>query len=213
MPDYTRSEEIFNMVTHIVGGGFAIVMLASCIVVAIMHHSLAGAITGSIFALSSLLLYTMSSIYHGLVPETAKKVMQVLDHCAVYVMIAGTYTPILVCGIVPHNALLGWIMLAAVWAFAGFAIALTAIDLKKYRVFSMICYLGLGWSALIVLKPLYEIVGLAAFLLLLIGGILYTIGAVLYGMGRAKRYMHSVWHIFVLAGNVMHFFCIILYII
>ena len=199
LPDYTRGEEIFNMVTHIVGGGLAVVILVACVTVAALHGSISGVITSIVYGLSMIMLYTMSSVYHGVPRSYAKKVLQVIDHCTVYFLIVGTYTPIAVCGIV--------------WALAAVAITLTAIDLKKFRVFSMICYMGMGWCIIFAVVPTYHALGLGGFLLLVAGGLLYTFGAILYGLGIKHRYMHSVFHIFVILGSLAHFFCIVLYVL
>lgn len=148
LPAYTRGEEIFNMVSHIVGGAFSLAVLVTCVWKAASHGSTAGIVTGAIFGFTMLLLYTMSSIYHGLVRlGTAKKVMQVLDHCTIFLLIAGTYTPIAVLGIRPANEWAGWLVLGAVWVSAIVGISLNAVDLRKYRVFSMICYICSGWCS------------------------------------------------------------------
>lgn len=138
-------EEIFNMVTHIVGGGLAVVILVACVTVAALHGSISGVITSIVYGLSMIMLYTMSSVYHGVPRGYAKKVLQVIDHCTVYFLIVGTYTPIAVCGLTKVNKAVGWTVFGIVWALAAVAITLTAIDLKKFRVFSMICYMGMGW--------------------------------------------------------------------
>ena len=182
LPDYTRGEEIFNMVTHIVGGGLAVVILVACVTVAALHGSISGVITSIVYGMSMIMLYTMSSVYHGVPRGYAKKVLQVIDHCTVYFLIVGTYTPIAVCGLTKVNKAVGWTVFGIVWALAAVAITLTAIDLKKFRVFSMIC-------------------------------LLYTFGAILYGLGIKHRYMHSVFHIFVILGSLAHFFCIVLYVL
>lgn len=213
LPDYTRGEEIFNMVTHIVGGGLAVVILVVCVTAAALHGSISGVITSIVYGLSMIMLYTMSSVYHGVPRGYAKKVLQVIDHCTVYFLIVGTYTPIAVCGLTKVNKAVGWTVFGIVWALAAVAITLTAIDLKKFRVFSMICYMGMGWCIIFAVVPTYHALGLGGFLLLVAGGLLYTFGAILYGLGIKHRYMHSVFHIFVILGSLAHFFCIVLYVL
>lgn len=213
LPDYTRGEEIFNMVTHIVGGGFAIVILIACVTVSALHRSVSGVITSMVYGASMIMLYTMSSVYHGVKKERAKKVLQVIDHCTVYFLIVGTYTPIAICGLTKVNRAVGWIVFSVVWALAALAITLTAIDLRKFRVFSMICYIGMGWCIIFAAVPTYHALGLGGFILLVAGGLLYTFGAILYGLGVHHRYMHSVFHIFVILGSLAHFFCIVLYVL
>ena len=213
LPDYTKGEEIFNMVSHIVGGALGIVALVLCIVVSALHGSAIGVISSIIYGVSLILLYTMSSVYHGLRPGTAKKVMQVLDHCTIYFLIAGSYTPVVLVALMPVHPAIAWILFGVVWGCAILAIVLTAIDLRKYRVFSMTCYLAMGWCVIIFFKQVYEVIGFGGVLLLLLGGISYTIGSILYGLGRKHRYMHSVFHLFIVLGSVLHFFAIILYVL
>ena len=213
-PDYTRGEEIFNMVSHIAGGAFAIAALVLCIYVPVMHQNPWGIASGMIYGGTMVILYTMSSIYHGLVNKgTSKKVFQVIDHCAIFFLIAGTYTPLVLCGLRPTHPVFGWVMFGLVWASAIVGATLNAIDLKKYRVFSMICYLGISWSIIVIIKPLLEVLPINAMIFLFAGGAFYTIGAVLYGLGTKRKFMHSVFHLFVVAGSILHFFCIILYVL
>ena len=146
LPDYTTGEEVMNMVTHIVGGALGVVVLVLCMIRAVCSGSVLVVAGCSIYGVSIVTLYTISSVYHGLRPEMAKKVLQVLDHCTIYFLIAGTYTPILLSAFVPTYPTIGWGLLAAEWILAVVAASLTAIDLKKYTVFSMICYIGTGWG-------------------------------------------------------------------
>ena len=147
----------------------------------------------------------------GLRDGMAKRVMQVLDHCTIYLLIAGTYTPILLSAMRPIDPVSSWVLLGVVWGLSAVAITLTAIDLKKYNVFSMICYIGMGWCVLLRVPLLIQAVGWGGFWLILMGGVSYTIGAVLYGMGRKKKYMHSVFHLFVVAGSVLHLIAILVF--
>ena len=160
LPDYTRGEEIFNMVTHIVGGGLAVVILVACVTVAAIHKNIAGVITSIVYGLSMIMLYTMSSVYHGVPRSYAKKVLQVIDHCTVYFLIVGTYTPIAVCALTKVSKAVGWTVFGVVWALAAVAITLTAIDLRKFRVFSMICYIGMGWCIIFAVVTTYRARGL-----------------------------------------------------
>ncbi len=143
LPTYTKSEEIFNMVSHIVGGGLSVIALILCIVFSAKHGKPLSIISSIIYGVTMIVSYTMSSIYHGLRPNTGKKVLQVLDHCAIYTMIAGTYTPFCLVTFMQYDKALGWAMFAVVWILAIIGIVLNSIDLKKYRVFSMICYMAM----------------------------------------------------------------------
>lgn len=211
IPDYTRGEERFNMISHIAGGVMGVVALILCVVRAASHHNGYGVFGSAVFGVSMILLYTMSSIYHGLRDGMAKRVMQVLDHCTIYLLIAGTYTPLLLSAMRPIDPTASFVLLGIVWGLAAVAITLTAIDLKKFAVFSMVCYLGMGWVIIVKLPLLIQAMGTAGFALILAGGISYTVGAVLYGVGRKKRYMHSVFHLFVFLGSLLHFLAIVLY--
>lgn len=211
LPTYTKGEEIFNMVSHIVGGAFAVTALVVCVVVSALKGSAYGVVTSSIYGATMVLLYCMSSIYHGLRPGIAKKVLQVLDHCTIYLLIAGTYTPILLCAMRPVYPAIAWTVFGIEWGCAALAITLTAIDLKQYRAFSMICYIVMGWAIIFAIVPTLEVLTLPGFLYVLGGGILYTVGAVLYGLGKKRRYMHNAFHVFVIGGSVLQFFGIILY--
>jgi len=213
LPAYTHGEEIMNMVTHIVGGSLGILALILCVVKSALFGSAIDVLGSAIFGCTMIALYSISSVYHGLRPSTGKKVMQIIDHCTIYFLICGTYTPVLLSAFVPVYPLLGWSLLAVEWSLAILAAVLTAIDLKKYNVFSMICYIGMGWGIILFLPQALEVIGRSGFLLLLSGGIAYTIGAVLYGIGSKKRWMHSVFHIFVVLGSVLQFLSIVLYIL
>lgn len=215
LPDYTRGEEIFNMVTHIVGGGFGVIALATCVVKAFLVGDAYDIVGAFIFGFAMVILYTMSSVYHGLKPETAKKVMQIMDHCTIFILIAGTYTPICLSGIRPHKPFLAWVIFGVVWGVSALGITLNAIDLKKYSVFSMICYIMLGWCVVLPGKTAISVLNPKAFLLILAGGVSYTIGAVLFAVAAKKtlRYMHSVFHIFVVIGSILHYLAILFYII
>ena len=211
LPDYTRGEELFNMISHIVGGAIGVAALVLCIIFSAIHQNGYGLAGSIVFGVSMITLYTMSSIYHGLREGTAKRVMQVLDHCTIYLLIAGTYTPILLSAMRPIDPAASWVLLGVIWGLAAIAITLTAIDMRKYSIFSMICYIGMGWCILVKVPLLIQAVGWGGFWLILAGGICYTIGAALYGMGRTRRYMHSIFHLFVVAGSILHTLAVLLY--
>ena len=211
LPDYSRGEELMNTVTHIVGGALGVAALTLCVVFAALRHNVYGVVGSAIYGASLIALYTVSSVYHGLKPGMGKKVMQIVDHCTIYFLIAGTYTVIVLSAIRPRYPVLGWGLFAFEWAMAALATTLTAIDLKKYNVISMICYIGLGWAIIPFARQALEVLTLPGFLFLLLGGIAYTIGAVLYGIGSRKKWMHSVFHIFVVLGSVLQFFAVLMY--
>ena len=213
LPTYTKGEEVFNMVSHIVGGAVGVAALVLCIIFSAVHRNGYGLAGSIVYGISMITLYTMSSIYHGLKEGAAKRVMQVLDHCTIYLLIAGTYTPILLSAMRPIDPVASWVLLGVVWGLSAIAITLTAIDLKKYAVFSMICYIGMGWCIVFKIPLLIQAVGWGGFWLILAGGLCYTVGAVLYGWGRTKKYMHSVFHLCVVAGSVLHLLAILIYVL
>lgn len=213
LPDYTKGEEIMNMVTHIAGGGLAIIATALCILRTALRGNTPGLIGSVIYGASMILLYAISSVYHGMRVGTGKKVLQILDHCAIYFLISGTYTPILLSAFVPVFPLIGWGGLVFQWGLVILAATLTAIDMHRYRVLSMVCYITMGWSIIFFLPQLLQLVGSGCFAFLLAGGIAYTIGAILYGVGVKCRWMHSVFHIFVVIGSALQFVSIFFYVL
>ncbi len=213
LPSYSHGEELFNMISHIVGGGLGVVALVLCVVFSAIYRDAYTIVGSAVYGVSLIVLYTMSGIYHGLKDGTAKKVMQVLDHCTIYFLIAGTYTPILLSSIRAVSPTTAWILFGVVWGLTALAATLTAIDLKRYSVFSMICYIGMGWCIVFAFNTLIEAIELPGLWLLLSGGIAYTVGAVLYGIGKKRSYMHGVFHLFVLLGSLLHLLCILFYVI
>ena len=212
LPVYSRSEEIFNFVSHVVGGAFAIAALVLSIIMAATRGNVWSVVSASIFGTTIILLYTMSSIYHGLTHPKAKRVFRILDHCSIFLLIAGTYTPITLCVLRPVYPGIAWGIFGVVWFFAILGITLNAIDLKKFAKFSMVCYLAMGWCIVLAVKPLAQTMHKNGIILLVLGGVAYTIGAVLYGIGKKKvQYMHAVFHLFVIAGSLLHFFSILFY--
>ena len=211
LPAYTRVEENMNSVTHMIGVGFGLAALISCVIVAAIHANVAGIIGAVIYGISMIALYAVSSVYHGLRAESIKKTFRVIDHCTVYFLIAGTYTPILISAVATINPVKAYSLLGVEWGLAAVAVTLTAIDMKKFTVPSMICYLLLGWSVVFIFPTAVEAITVPGFTWLLAGGIVYTIGSVLYGIGKRVRYMHSVFHIFCLLGTALQYVCVIVY--
>jgi hemolysin III len=209
LPVYSIGEEIVNPAPHLIRGLLGVIALVLCVRRA---SELGGApeITGAaVYGSCLVLLYATSSIYHGLRPGMAKKVMQVLDHCAIYFLIAGSYS--LLCLVVLRRAspAIGWGILAMEWALCAIATVLTAIDLKRYKLFSMICYIGMGWAIIPLAALLFDIMTAEGFWLLLVGGVSYTLGAVLFAI--PKKWLHSVFHVFVVLGSVLQFFAFYFY--
>ncbi|MBQ9861027.1 MAG: hemolysin III family protein [Clostridia bacterium] len=213
LPNYTRGQEIANMVTHIVGGGLGVIILLAAVLLSSFRHNVWGVVSGSIYGASLICLYTVSSVYHGLKAVAAKKVMQVIDHCTIYFLIVGTYTPIVLCAIRPIAPVAAWIVFGVEWGLTALAVVFTAIDHHRYRVLSMACYIGLGWCVIFILQDTVKALGTAGFFWLLAGGIAYTIGAILYGVGAKKPIFHTVFHGFVLLGSILQAVSILFYVL
>ncbi len=214
LPKYTKGEEIFNMTSHIVGGALGIVAMVLCIIFAAVRHHPVGVVSSIIYGITMIVLYTMSSIYHGLHPNTtAKKVFQILDHCSIFLLIAGSYTPFALCTLREYDATTGWVIFAVIWCIAIIGIVLNAIDLKKYKVFSMLCYLIMGWCIVVKINVLPKLLTIPGFILLVSGGVVYTIGAILYVVGKKHKYMHSIFHLCIFFASLLQFLCILIYVV
>ncbi len=214
IPEYTKGEEIFNMVSHIAGGAVGIIAAVLCIIVSAYHNNAYAIVSSAIFGASMIFLYTMSSIYHGLSKKlNAKWVFRIMDHCTIFVLIAGTYTPITLCSIRQSDSALGWVIFGIVWGMAALGIVLNAINLQKFKLFSMICYLTMGWCVIGTWKTTSASLGIHGTAFLLAGGIAYTIGAIFYAVGKKHKYIHSVFHIFCVVGSILHTVCILFYVV
>lgn len=207
---YTTGEEIFNSVSHGVGSILAIGGTVVLVVMSAVHGSALGLAASLIYGISLIVLYTMSTVYHAVAVPKAKEVLRIFDHTSIFLLIAGSYTPF--CLVALSGNARGLAVVIAVWACAILGIVLNAIDLKKTEKFGTVLYVIMGWSILAVFKDILHVLPAPAFWLLLIGGISYTGGLAFYAL-KNVRYMHSVWHLFVLAGSVLHYLCISLYVL
>ena len=205
-PKYTLGEEIVNAITHGVGAALAI---AGLVLLIIKADSAMGVVTGIIYASIMIVLYVLSCIYHSLSFRIkGKKVLRILDHCNIQLMVAGTYTPICLSML---GGTLGWVMFGIVWAVTIVAVVFNCLNVEKYKVVSIVCNLLLGWAALFIIKPLIAACPSTGISLLIWGGVVYSIGAILYGLGHKVRYMHSVFHFFVIGGSLLHYLMIFFY--
>ena len=219
IPKYSFKEELDNSISHGLGALFGIVALILMLIKVVPTGNVFSIISSIIYGISLIILFTISCIYHSLKENTAKRVFRVLDHDAIYILISGTYTPYMLVALLPHNvwnmgtSVLAIVMFSFVWLCCIIGAVFNSINIYKYRVLSMICYLLAGWTVGVALFVLWNIITPAGVLLLLSGGIAYTIGAVLYGIGKKKKYFHSIFHIFVLIGAVLMFisvYCFVL---
>lgn len=202
---YTLGEEIFNSVTHGIG---ALLAVAGCVVLIVMAAIKCGAIevvSSAIYGSSLIILYSMSTLYHAITNNTAKKVFQILDHNTIFLLIAGTYTPLTLCSL---GGALGWTIFGMVWGAAVVGIVFSSINLNKFRKFSTFCYIIMGWGIIFAIKPLYNSISTLSLVMLVIGGLLYSLGVIFY-IKKEYRYTHSVWHIFVLGGSIFQYFSIL----
>lgn len=211
IPRYSFSEELINSISHGVGAGLSLAGLILMIIRSINHASNYSLACSFIYGISLIILYTISCIYHGLSPKLkAKKVMRVIDHCNVFVLEAGTITPIC---LIALGGIKGWLVFSLIWGITILGIILNSINVDRYEIASVFCHLLTGWSILILIKPLNINVNIMGIYYLIIGGLFYSVGSILYGLGSKKKYMHSIFHFFCLAGSIFHFFMIFSFII
>ncbi|MCQ2461786.1 MAG: hemolysin III family protein [Clostridia bacterium] len=205
LPFYTAGEEIFNMVTHIIGAAFGVAVLVLCTVFSSMHKNAWGLAGGIVYGIMTVVVYTVSSVYHGLKPIRAKKVMQVLDHCSIYAMIAGTYLPVLLTGIREYSMKLFIVQLTVLVVGTAVGVTFTAIDFHRYAGIAMSGYFVIGWSIIFAARHGISAFGKEFFIWLVLGGTVYTLGMIFFTVGIKKHYFHGVFHIFILVGSVLQF--------
>ena len=205
---YSLGEEIFNSITHGIGAGLAIAALVLLIVKAAIEspHGLKAYYVTSwtLFGSSLVILYLMSTLYHALTPARAKSVFSVFDHASIYVLIAGTYTPFCLASL---NGVLGWTLFGIIWALAITGVTLYSVFASKLRAASVITYILMGWLVVFAFKPMHRVLPSISIIFLISGGVAYTAGTVFYAM-KNRKWMHSIWHLFVMAGSVLHFFSV-----
>lgn len=206
---YTRKEEIVNAITHGIGAVFSVVALVLLVVMSALDGSAWHVVSFSIYGASMLLLYTASTLVHSFPEGKLKDLFEIFDHAAIYIFIAGTYTPFLF--IVVKGAL-GWTLFGIVWGIALVGVFFKAFFTKRFLYLSTVIYIVMGWLAVFAWKPLMTTLPTDGSMLFIIGGILYTVGTIFY-VWRAFPYHHAVWHVFVLAGTAAHFFAVLLYVL
>ena len=212
LASYSRSEDWLNSISHMVGGGLSVIALILCLVRAILARRWDYALLGLVYGLTMIAMYACSSVYHALRPNRGKRAMRLVDHAMIYPMIAGTITPFAVLVIVPVRPVLGWVIFGVAWAVVAAAVYITLTLFNKTKVVQMILYLALGWMIIVAVKTLWEHFDRTGTYLMIAGGVAYTLGAILYGIGAKHKYFHSVFHFFVLAGSVLHFLALYLYV-
>ena len=206
---YTKGEEIFNSVSHGVGSLLSVVGTSVLVTLAALRGSAFAAAAFAVYGFSLIVLYTMSTLYHAFPMPGVKRVFRIFDHSTIFLLIAGSYTPFTLVLLRGSGAALA--VFIAVWAAALLGMVLNAIDLARFEKLSMVLYVVMGWAALSILPQITAALG-SGLWLLVAGGVSYTVGLVFYAM-RKVRYMHGVWHLFVLAGSILHFFCVLFYVL
>ena len=205
----TLGEEIANSVTHGLGTIASIVGLVFLMLQAVLHGDVYSVISGAIFGSMLILLYSMSTLYHAITNEKAKKVLRIFDHCSIFFLITGSYAPFC---LVTLRGKIGWGLFVFNIVLTICGAVLNSISIKRFRKLSLILYLLMGWSIIFTIKPLVNALSLNALVLLVIGGICYSLGIIFY-VAKKIKYMHTIWHFFVLAGSITHYLCIILYVL
>ena len=210
IPSYTLGEEIVNSITHGIGALLSVLALVLLVIKASKDGSIQ-VVTTTLYASTLIILYTISCIYHALSSKlVGKKVLRVIDHCNVYLLVYGTIIPLSILGI---GGLHGWLFFGVVSFVTTIGIVLSAIFLDKVQIVEVVCHLVNGWGSLFFIRDLLDNLGNTGVVFLILGGIMYTIGAILYGVGSKKRYMHSVFHVFCILGSLFQFLCIYLYLL
>lgn len=210
IPKYSLGEELMSSISHGIGSLLSVAALVLCVVFSAIHNNPNAVVSSVIYGSTSIILYTMSTLYHSFKVNNAKRVFRIIDHSCIFLLIAGTYTPY---ALVTLPKGLGWIIFGIEWGCAIFGIILNSLDLKRYKKISMILYLVMGWMIIFSFKSLLKNINIGGVYLMLSGGILYTIGTILYGIGKKHKYVHSIFHLFVLAASILFFFSIFLYVI
>ena len=207
--DYSLGEEIANSVTHGIGAGLAITGLVYLVYYSAVYGSAWHIVSCAIYGSTLVMLYTVSTLYHSIPSPRVKSVMRILDHVSIFLLIAGTYTPFM---LVNLRGPWGWSLFGVVWGLALTGIIFQKVLQKSWVVITVAFYILMGWTVIIAVRPLLDVIPTNGFLLLLAGGLAYTLGT-LFFICKGIRYHHAIWHIFVLAGSIFHFFAVFYYVI
>ncbi|MBP1757547.1 MAG: channel protein, hemolysin family [Firmicutes bacterium] len=204
---YSKSEEIFNSISHGIGALLSIAGLVILVVLASRRREVISIVSFSIYGLTLLALYLSSTLYHSLVPPKAKKILRIFDHSTIYLLIAGSYTPIT---LIAMDNVWGWSIFGMIWVLALLGIAMNLINFEKTKKFALALYFLMGWLVVIAVKPLLANVPSGLLVMLLIGGLFYTFGIIFYAAKRIP-FNHGIWHLFVLAGSISHYLGFLLF--
>lgn len=215
IPSYSLGEELINSISHGIGAGLGIAGLVLMIIQSVCSGvDVAWKVVSScIFGATIIILYLMSCLYHALKVNMAKRVFRVFDHCTIFLLIAGTYTPFTLVSLRSVKPWLGWTLFGAIWAIAIIGIVLNAVNLKKYAKASVVCYLLMGWMVILAYRSMTQAIAPVGISLLIWGGVVYSVGALVYAIGSRRKYFHSIFHFFCIGGTVLHFFSIYAYVL
>lgn len=205
LPSYKLGEEVLNGVSHGIG---VLLSILALVLLILKSNTPLEVVVSSLYGSMSIILYLMSTLYHSFKPNNAKKLFRILDHSSIFLLIAGTYTPYV---LLAMNKPLGWTLFGIIWGLSILGIVLNTIDLKRYKKISMILYICLGWAIISTIS--YLNIDIMGIILMILAGVFYTVGAVLYALGKKKRYIHSVFHIFCLIASILFFYSIYLYVL
>lgn len=209
IPQYSKGEELCNSLSHLVGFVLSAVALVYMIVEAVKLGDGLCLLSVIIYGTAMMVLYAMSACYHAVRGEKLKGVFRIFDHCAIFLLIAGTYTPYT---LITLRGSVGWTIFGIIWGMAILGIVLNAIDMEKFSLLSLVCYVVMGWAVVFAVRPLVANLSSLGVSLLVAGGVVYTIGIIFYLMKKVP-YMHSLWHLFVLGGSILHLssviFCVL----
>lgn len=204
---YSRREEVANAVTHGIGAALSVAALVLLIVFSSMKGTVWHVVSFTIYGITMLMLYTNSTLVHALKEGKAKDLFEFFDHSSIYLFIAGTYTPFL---FVAVRGTLGWTLFGVIWGIALAGVIFKAFFTKKFLFMSTIFYIAMGWLIIIAWQPLVTVIPTGGIVLLVAGGLMYTLGTLFY-VWRGFPFHHAIWHLFVLAGSILHFFAVLIY--
>mgnify|MGYP000543906258 CR=1 FL=1 len=205
----TIGEEIVNSITHGIGAALSVAGLTLLVVLAVLSGNVRQVVSFSIYGASLIILYLASTLYHSFQKPEVKRVLKIIDHAAIYLLIAGTYTPFLLVGV---QGAWGWTMLVLIWGLAILGISFKVFFIHRFQKVSVMAYVLMGWLSVLIIKSLLENIAVGGLIWLAVGGAAYTVGVIFYAMKRIP-YMHGVWHLFVLGGSICHYFAVLLYLV
>jgi len=204
---FTLGEEIAHSITHGIGVGLSIAGLVILVVIAAKYGDVYQVVSFSIYGATLILLYLASTLYHSFQAPRVKQIFKRMDHAAIYLLIAGTYTPFLLVGI---RGPLGWTLFGIIWGLAALGVSFKVLFIHRFQKLSVLAYVLMGWLCVVAFKQMAASIALNGMILLAAGGVVYTLGVIFYAMTKV-RYSHAVWHLFVLGGSVCHYFAVLFY--